>query len=215
MINSSNLIIITTTKPNSSISEKRINNIINNFSKYNIPIIINDYIKKNYSVSQISCEMIINNINLFKNINYEYALLIDNDFYPIDNFLEELNKTIELLPTNWRCLHLCPGYLWGRFFRNKSKIGHLNPEYPIYNMQYHESGRYFLNCNANYGGPLGGPISILVNKLEVQKILDDFIKFDTCNIPNDVILKNILNENDFICREPMLGYENEEGGTTF
>lgn len=32
---------------------------------------------------------------------------------------------------------------------------------------------------------------------------------------NDVILTAILNKNDYICREPMLGYENEEGGSTF
>ena len=43
--------------------------------------------------------------------------------------LEELNKTIELLPSNWNCLHLCPGFLWGRKFRDKSKISLLNYEY--------------------------------------------------------------------------------------
>ena len=32
---------------------------------------------------------------------------------------------------------------------------------------------------------------------------------------NDVILTQILNNNDYICRQPMLGYENEEGGSTF
>ena len=43
--------------------------------------------------------MIVNNLNLFKKTTFDYAIICDDDFNPIDNFLE-LNKTIELLPNN-------------------------------------------------------------------------------------------------------------------
>ena len=63
---------------------------------------------------------------------------------------------------------------------------------------------------------LGGPVCILVNKKNVDSVLDDFIKANNENPENDdVIFTRILNNNDFICREPMLGYEEEGGGTTF
>ena len=44
MINNNNTIIITTTIPTNKISEKRRNNLITNFSKWNIPLVFNDYI---------------------------------------------------------------------------------------------------------------------------------------------------------------------------
>ena len=38
-------IVITTTLPNNEISEKRRNNLVNNFSKFNIPLIFNECLK--------------------------------------------------------------------------------------------------------------------------------------------------------------------------
>jgi hypothetical protein len=220
MLNATNTVIITTTLPDNIISGKRINNIIDNFSKYNIPIIINDYIKKNKSSAEISCEMIINNTHFFKKMNTEYAILCDNDFFPAANFLEELNKTVALLPANWRALHLSPGYLWGRRMRDATKIGHLNPEYTMDGIPYHESGRFYLNCdNRLYASKhfwLGGPIAILLNRTNVDQFLNHFLlQYTHTKLNNDVILTLILTPNDYICREPMLGYEKEEGGTTF
>jgi hypothetical protein len=220
MLTNNNTIVITTTIPNNKTSEKRRNNLVNNFSKFNIPLVFNDYIKKNETIHKISYEMIVNNLKLFKNTTYDYAIICDDDFNPIDNLLEELNKTIDLLPNNWRCIHLCPGYLWGRKFRDYSKIGYLNPEYNMNGIPYHESGRFYMNCDKNtYFNKkfwLGGPISFVINKKHVDSLLNDFInKYNHINNNNDVILTQILNENDFICREPLLGFENEEGGTTF
>jgi hypothetical protein len=220
MINSKNTIVISTTIPKNITSEARRNNLINNFSKWNIPLVFNDYIKKKKEIHEISYEMIVNNFNLFKNTNFEYAIICDDDFFPIDNFLEELNETVNLLPYNWRCLHLCPGYLWGRRFRNKDKIGLLNAEYNMTGIQYHESGRFYLNCTGdtyfNKKFFLGGPIAIVINKNNFESLLHDFVfQYEKSNLPNDVILTKILNANDYICREPQLGYEEQEGGTTF
>ena len=44
MIND-NIIIITTTIPNKAISENRRNNLVNNFSKWNTPLLFNEYMK--------------------------------------------------------------------------------------------------------------------------------------------------------------------------
>jgi hypothetical protein len=222
MINSSNLIVITTTLSNNTISEKRRNNIINNFSKYNISVVFNhgimkDGIKKN---EEIMFEILKNSMEFYKKTDFDYAILCDDDFFIIDHFLEELNKTVEILPENWRCLHLCPGYLWGRRFRNKDKISKLNPEYTMDSIDYHTSERFYLNCDSeiyfNKNFWLGGPISLLINKKNIDHYLTDFINtYNTYKCNNDVILTIMLKNNDFICREPMLGYEEEEGGSTY
>lgn len=230
-VNSNNTIIVTTTIPNDKISEKRRNNLFINFSKWNIPLVFNDYIKKKLPIHQISYEMVVNNLNLFKNTNFKYAIICDDDFCPIDTFLEDLNKTVDLLPNDWRCLHLCPGYLWGRTFKDMEKIGRLNPENNVDDLHYHVSGRFFSNCDSktyyNKQIWLGGPVAVLVNQDSVDSFITDFISQykkslsdnSLSNTPsphnNDVIMTEILTKDDFICREPMLGYEKEEGGTTF
>jgi hypothetical protein len=220
MINNTNTIIITTTITNNEISEKRRNNLIKNFSTFNIPLLFNITNKKQLPMHQISCEMTIKLLNLFKQTNYEYAIICDDDFNPIDNFLEEINKTLNLLPKNWRSVHLCPGYLWGRMFRNYDKVGNLNPEYNMDGIPFHSSGRFYMNCDSKIYFDkkfwLGGPIAFIVNKNNVDSLLHDFTtSYTNKNTYNDVILTKILNDNDFICREPMLGFENEQGGTTF
>jgi hypothetical protein len=47
-------------------------------------------------------------------------------------------------------------------------------------------------------------------------LLDDFTaKYAENQLNSDVILVQILNRQDYVCREPQLGYEEEAGGTTF
>jgi hypothetical protein len=217
-----NMVIITTTKPKQATSEKRRNNLINNFSTYNIPIIFNDYVTKTLIPHQTAFEMISNHLKLFIRLSstFKYAIICEDDFFPISNFIEELNTTVRLLPENWRCLHLCPGYAWGRRWRDKSKIGKLNPEYNMNGFDFHESGRFYINCDKDeyYRRSLwvGGPIAMLVNNNYAQLILDEFTEMYKRNALNsDVLLVQMLKCNDYICREPQLGYEEEEGGTTF
>ena len=221
MLNNNNTIIITTTIPNNEISEKRRNNLVDNFSKYDISILLNNgIVNKNIPSHQIMFTIIKNALEIFKKTNFEYAIICDDDFNPINNFLEELNKTLDLLPDNWRCIHLCPGYLWGRCFRDETKIGILNPEYDMNGIPFHKSGRFYINCDKNIYTYkrfwLGGPIAFVINKNNVDSLLNDFIlKYKINQHNNDVILTQILNDNDYICREPLLGFENEQGGTTF
>jgi len=225
IITNKNVVTITTTLANNIISEKRRNNIINNLSLYDISIVFNHGIlllpstRNNLTTQEIMFQIMADRIERFITLNYDYAILCDDDFYPCKNFLAELNTTIRLLPENWRSLHLCPGYLWGRKFRDTSKVGHLNPEYDMSNISYHNSGRFYTNCCGNLYSEksfwLGGPIAVLLNKAHASNYLENFKEmFVKLNTPNDVILTKMLNNNDYICREPMLGYENEEGGTT-
>jgi len=220
--NNENTVIITTTKPNQATSERRRNNLINNFSKPNIPIIFNDYVTKTIEPHRTAYEMMTNHFKLFVKLSsvYDYAIICEDDFFPISNLLEEMNNTVRLLPADWRCLHLCPGYAWGRRWRDKTKIGKLNPEFNLNSLESHESGRYYMNCDKDEYFKrsmwVGGPIAMLVNKTYIQSILDDFTaKYAENQLNSDVVLVQILNSQDYICREPQMGYEEEAGGTTF
>lgn len=220
-LNSNNIIIITTTLPNNPISEKRRNNLIKNFNKYGISIL---FIQGKKETNKLFFEIMKKRIEVFIKTNYTYAVLCDDDFFPIDNFLEELNKNVDLLPNDWKCLHLCPGYLWGRNFRDKSKIGKLNPVYNMDGIKYNKNGRFYIDCNPETYQQkkfwMGGPISMLINKNSAQELLHKFINdFKKDKIKNkknnDVILTRILDNKCFVCRQPQLGYEEECGKSSY
>jgi hypothetical protein len=221
MLHAKNTIVISTTLPKNNISEKRRNHLVNQFSKFNLPLLLNHGIINTTLPSHaIMFQILKNALEIFQKTTFDYAILCDDDFYPINEFLEEVNKTIDVLPPTWRCLHLCPGYLWGRAFRNYTKIGRLNPEHTMQDIPFHESGRYYLRCDSKQYVEkqfwLGGPIAFVLPRQYADIYLQEFIHLYNANpANNDVILTHMLNENDFVCREPMLGFENEQGGTTF
>jgi hypothetical protein len=62
---------------------------------------------------------------------------------------------------------------------------------------------------------LGGPIAVLVNRRTIQGFLDDYDRFKDIQQPNDVILTKMLTPNDYICKNPQLGYEKEQGGSVY
>ena len=216
IINKENVCLISTSVQNNNISLKRRQNIKQEMLKYGIPIFfISGIIEKD----KLFFEIFRNRALAFKKTNLSYGILCDDDFHPHSNFLEELNKTVELLPKNWRCLHLCPGYLWGRKFRTCTEAGDLKPEGDISDLTYHSSKRFFIDCGSGIMNEkniwLGGPIAVLVNKEGIDSLLADYVEcFRQNKIANDVILTKILNNNDFICMSPMLGYEREQGGVT-
>lgn len=216
MINKDNTVLVTTTILNNPISEKRKHNIKIKMDKHKIPIyFIYGKMEKDRTFFNVFKRRIL----AFKETKIQYGILCDDDFQPHENFLEELNKTVEILPTNWRCLHLCPGYLWGRKFRRCSEPGNLDPEDSINDLSYHTSKRFFVNCGSGIFYKkqiwLGGPIAVLVNKNNIDDLLNDYINcYSKYKTINDVILTKILNNNDYVCMEPLLGYENEQGGVT-
>lgn len=219
IIDSKNCEVITTTLYDNNISLLRRNNLIKNFKKYNLKLNLikgEKYDKWDERAQFIST---LNMLVKFRESEYDYAIICQDDFFPIDNFIVELNKTVELLPSNWECLHLCPGYLWGREFRDMSKIGKMNPELKFSanknHFNYDKSGRFFIDCDRylNYHLHLwlGGPVAFLLKKRALGKFAIDYINnYDS----DDRSLVRILNKNIFICREPQLGYEEECGGTS-
>ena len=159
-------------------------------------------------------------IAFFKKTGFEYAIICDNDFFPIDNFMNNLQATVDALPTGWRTLHLCPGFLWGRNGKIPCKPGELKPSWPIDALAVDPCGRFFVvedrEVYIQKEFWLGGPMAFLVNKQTIDSLLADF-KESFAQEPtlNDVILTKILTSDDYICRLPLLGYEAEEGGATF
>lgn len=215
-----NIVVVSTTldKP---VSVKRRNNLFTKISKYSYPIVFNyaKPIQNREDIPLASFTNILDALTTFQKMDYEYGLICEDDFEPHPNFEVELSKTVKLLPEDWRCLHLCPGYLWGRLYRN-TPIGTLNPEGNIDELQYHCSGRFFANCDPKIFAQkliwLGGPVAILVNKKRVSEFIDEFKTiFAKYHENNDVIFTKMLKTCDFVCREPLLGHENEQGGTSW
>ena len=171
-------------------------------------------------MSQVMYQIIKNALELFKKSGFEYGVICDDDFHPHDNFLTELQKTVDLLPDSWRSLHLCPGYFWGRRFRRCTNAGKFDPEGDVSDLSYHTSGRFFVDCDPKTLYKrfmwLGGPIAVLVNKSTIDSFIEDYDRmYADKPEPNDVLFVRMLTDSDFICREPQLGFENEQGGSTY
>ena len=212
------LILITTTIP-SAISDRRISNLVQNFSQYGIPLLIH-HGNQNKEKIEILYENMLAMIAFFKKTGFEYAIICDNDFFPIDNFMNNLQATVDALPPGWRTLHLCPGFLWGRNGKIPCAPGVLKPSWPIDSLTVDPCGRFFVvedrDTYIQKEFWLGGPMAFLVNRATVDSLLADFkASFLLEPTLNDVILTKILTSNDYICRLPLLGYEAEEGGATF
>ena len=154
----------------------------------------------------------------FKHSSYVYGLICDDDFLPCNDFWEKLNTTMMYVKPRFRCLHLCPGCLWGRQFRDKNKIGHLNRETDLFGIKHDEYvfGEIDKSVWVEKNMWLGGPVAFIVNKESIESLIHEYTSFwIEHKVPNDVILLKIINNNDYVCREPQLGYENEQGGSTF
>ena len=232
IINKNNIIIIGFTIYKDPISIKRVHNLKKRIEEDKIPLYIFHNVKTRYNLeNRLSCIIstnIIKTILMFHKTNFDYCIICENDFYPTNNFLNKLNETVKLLPNNWRSLHLCPGFLWGRgkynYSNNKNKkinIDKPDPEINLKNFSIDKSNRFIYNLNPklllNNNAWLGGPIAILLNKKNHSHIhfLKQYIYlFNKKNDPGDVILSKMITNKDFICYNPQLGKEEECGGTT-
>jgi len=226
-INKDNTVIIYSNLDD-KISVKRHNNIVNNKAIKSITKIRLRGITEG-SVTQRQQKHIYNLLNHFKSKhnkytnrhnNYDFGIIIDDDFEPHENFLTELNITINLLPRGWRTLHLCPGFLWGRGVPKPAGYvtGMLQPTFDISNLPCHPSNRFFTDIHTELWKSkkawLGGPIAFVINKNSIKSYIKDYqngcLKYSGSN--NDIILFRIANELDFICKDPLLGYESPQGG---
>lgn len=224
MIGPHNMIAIATTLPHNTIAEKRRVNLVNEFSSYGIPLLLDCGIQ-GQDVVKIMYQIMVNKLERAKQLNVPYVLICDDDFSPIPNFLEELNRSVACLPSNWRTLHLCPGYLWGKLKQNSEtrlprRLGELDPDGSLEGMESDPKGRVFVNCTnrlLHYRGIwMGTPIAFVVRREEVDSLLKAFQEaFEKLPVNNDVLLSLIFEPNDYICRNPVLGYERDEGASLF
>lgn len=216
-------IVVLPTVSDKPVSEKRRINLFNTLSPFKLPImfVYGKRIEHSSQLVDAAYTNMINSLATFKRLDYEYGLICEDDFEPHPNFMEELKKTVDLLPDDWRCLHLCPGYCWGRWFRRaKGNVGRFDPEGDMDGITVHESGRFFMNCDVEVLNRkrlwLGGPIAVLINKKHIDSFIQDFKNtYAIHQDVSDVILTRMISDKDFICREPQLGYENEQGGTSW
>jgi len=228
-ITSENLVLITTTLAGNEISERRRKMMVDTMSEFRIPVFFDhgvtdvgaSLIEKQYRIMKSRMEQFM------KMPGFEYAVLCDDDFHCHPDFLVELNQTVSVLPPDWRCLHLCPGCLWGRsiFFEKENwktfQVGELRPEGGfecLRELEVDSTSRYFKGSLLWNGRCmwLGGPIAVLVRRETIASLWEDYTRlYVRENNPNDVILTNILGNRDFVCRSPLLGYEDEMGGTCF
>lgn len=230
-ITGQNTLVITTTMPENEISEKRRKMMIDTMSKFNLPVFFDHGVIGGGFYIHIQHRIMKSRMEQFLKISggFEYGILCDDDFHCHPNFLEELNETVKVLPPDWRCLHLSPGCLWGRsVFRDEERrktfqVGELVPEGGqrcLNGLSVDPTGRVFTQCGSGlWNGKhlwLGGPIALLVRRETIADLLEHYTTlYERENNPNDVILTNILSHRDFVCRCPLLGYEDENGGSCF
>lgn len=220
MLTPNNCIVISTSLLDRPIPQKRVANLKMSVAPLNTDVKLFP-IEKVKPIYQISQDNEKDRMKRFIDSKYEYGILCDDDFFARGKFLEELNKTVALLPGNWRTLHLCPCHLWGKGGPKATPLV-LQAKYKR-KPHAHSSGRYFnlINtkvCRSKIGiGWLGTPVAFLINKKSIHEYLSLFEtmtqQYPRCN--DDIILTHMINDRDFVCRDPLLGYENEAGGSTF
>jgi len=77
------------------------------------------------------------------------------------------------------CLHLCPGCLWGRKFRDKNKIGHLNSRKDLTGFKHN----IYVFDNIDKSGCLkqemfpGGPNAFIINRQNIDSLIHDYKSF--------------------------------------
>ena len=216
--------IIVTYISDNIISNKRLSALKNNINKYqNITLNVigkkKEILKTLIEKQRASNENVIDMLNKALITNCEYIIITEDDFYPIDNFYNELIHTVRLLPKNWRTLHLCPGKLWGRSFGEPDEPGKLRWECGTEpNIPYHKSKKFYINGEDNlflqHEAWLGGPMCFLIQQKNIPNFMEEY-KTHNFDDACDVILTKMLSSNDFICRDPLLGYEKTQGLSVF
>ena len=225
-VSGENTVVVTTTMAHSEIAERRRKMMVDTMAPFGIPVFFQQGVMGNYYLD-VQYRVMKRRMEAFEKMSgFKYGILCDDDFHCHSRFLDELNRTVSLLPPDWRCIHLCPGCLWGRSeFRKEGKWGEfregeMNPEGNLDGLAVGGSGRYFMHCGSGYWNSkylwLGGPIAVLVRRDTVRELLEEYTRlYEREHNPNDVILTNILSHRDYVCRIPQMGFEDELGGSCF
>jgi len=143
----------------------------------------------------------------------------DTEFHP--DFDRILSEMLSLLPSTWTVFHLCPGFLWGRKYRDAGMHFQPNPEYPQpgfsrtaphaadWSLSYSATDRYL----TDWRGLVGGPLAFVVKKssaLHVASLISADIRYT-----EDESLTRLREPSHFVANNPQLCYESESGGNTW
>jgi len=145
----------------------------------------------------------------------QFVLISQDDVHFHREFVRELTCTLGELPTSWRSLHLCPGYLWGRAraFFTYPEAGMMNPEGYVPPSKYSRLFRGVLGTIA-----LGGPMAFIIRCGRVQEMvfsIKDMLAGKSSQHHDDVTLQRVSTQDDYVARNPQLCVEWTQGGSEF
>jgi hypothetical protein len=165
----------------------------------------------------------------------DLAIVADDDFEPRPNFVNELLRSVHVLPATWRMLHLCPGFLWGRANVLSNRLrplalsvnlvrwdSWLAPESLFASLEakdvrldstrrvvtnFADLSRAHQSYEARFA--LGGPIAFTIRPADANHVL---MEYDAAyerlkNAPNDIVLSNMSGADDYVQYRPYLCVE--------
>lgn len=141
-------------------------------------------------------------------------LLTQDDVQLCGDVLPELRLSLAELPSDWRTLHLCAGYLWGR----SSEKARLDAELPDV---VPERAEWFVPRRGRHGERLinlfapawpGGPLAMIIRRKDVPSLLRD-LEETAPEMPDDLSLQRVARPQDFLQRGVLLCHEREHGAS--
>ena len=144
------------------------------------------------------------------------VLLTQDDVNFCLNFLEELERSLDEMPKDWRILHVCAGYMWGRKTNKPKYDSQGDPPYIALDPEKKIPAEQILSRRlARVFAPAwpGGPLAMLIRRKDIPDVLRDLDNINKM-LPDDISLVEIAGDRDFMQLSPLLCYENEQGGTS-
>lgn len=139
-------------------------------------------------------------LNTCAKSNFRLCIIMEDDAKLHPNFIDEASDTWNDLPPSARLLHMCPGFAWGRKYRNESLHFHANPEqhigYPDVLSRYWKRWP----CRTGFCAT-GGPVAFMVQADHIPLFLRS-IKY-----PKDSELASRHLKSHYVAMEPQLCYE--------
>lgn len=147
-------------------------------------------------------------------------MITQDDVQFCKEFIPQLGKSLRELPSDWRLLHLCAGYLYGRG-RGKDNRSKLDAELPNVVPLDPEGaipadkrvGRF---CRMFAPAWPGGPVAFILRQRNISDILESIRRMAPGEgIPDDVTLFKIAGDGDYMQMSPVLCHEREQGDTSW
>ena len=142
-------------------------------------------------------------------------LITQDDVQLCGEVLPELHQSLSELPEDWRSLHLCAGYLWGRSSERQMLDATLPGVVP-------ERSEWVVPRRGRRGHRLinlfapawpGGPLAMVIRRKDAPSLLRDLNEKTSLDVPDDVSLQAVATPQDFLQRGVLLCHEREQGAS--